>query len=81
MEKQKTYAILSDLLLDKILNEPIPSNTFLKSYYEGMIIVFPDTILLVSITGRLSIVMTMTKNCFAQFIEKFYKKNLWAEKS
>ena len=36
--KNKTYAILSDILMEKLMNEhePIPPNTFLRSYYEGL---------------------------------------------
>ena len=36
--KNKTYAILSDMMMEKVMNdnEPIPPNTFLRSYYEGL---------------------------------------------
>ena len=52
MVKDKTFAILSDIMLDKLMNEEIRPNTFIKSYYDGLVIVFPDSVVLIAITGN-----------------------------
>ena len=34
------------------MNEEIRPNTFIKSYYDGLVIVFPDSVVLIAITGN-----------------------------
>ena len=46
MEDKTTCQILVDRKLEKLLNPPVKTNTFIKSYYEGLIFVFPTCIVI-----------------------------------
>ena len=46
MDDKTTCQILLDRKLEKLLNPPVKTNTFIKSYYEGLVFVFPTSIVI-----------------------------------
>ena len=76
LTKGKTYAILSDMMMEKLMNdhEPIPPNTFLRSYYEGLCKKFRKIELFLYFTRfflSLLFIYTGKKISEFQFLEKF----------
>ena len=53
MEDKSTCQILTDKKLENCLSSPVKSNTFIKSYYDGLVFIFPKVILITRIDGTI----------------------------
>ena len=53
MEDKSTCQILTDKTLENYLNPPVKGNTFIKSYYDGLVFIFPKVILITRIDGTI----------------------------
>jgi hypothetical protein len=53
MEDKSTCQILTDKKLEKLLSPPVKGNTFIKSYYDGLVFIFPKVIIITRIDGTI----------------------------
>ena len=53
MEDKSTCQILTDKKLESFLSPPVKGNTFIKSYYDGLVFIFPKVILITRIEGTI----------------------------
>ena len=53
MEDKSTCQILTDKTLENYLSPPVKGNTFIKSYYDGLVFIFPKVILITRIDGTI----------------------------
>ena len=71
MEDKSTCQILTDKKLEKFLSPPVKGNTFIKSYYDGLVFIFPKAILITRIEGTIptakviQVKRKLIRQCFA----------------